>query len=186
LAAADVFRLSAQQLDAEGLGIYPDLARLAQVAPLSMSQQAFTGRCKTLFEIWNRIPSGAVRRILEVAGHSRASIKELGSLKLLQALLNLTERLNAEHETVGSFAGAAKADDLTHRNPRLAGLFIANDLRLADAHELQEKIAIALEALGVDPGEVVGGYGKALDVLFDAVIDSVDTAFRALLTLSER
>lgn len=51
-------------------------------------------------------------------------------------------------------------------------MFIANDLRIADAHEVKDKVAVALKDLGIDPGEVADGYGRALDVLFDAVIDA--------------
>lgn len=186
LVADDVFKLSPDLLEAEGVGVYPELRRLGQVAPQNMSAQAFTARCKSLFEIWNRAPLGPLKRLLEAAGHSKASIEKLGSLKLLQALLNLVERLNAQHDSVGAFASAAEADDLTRRNPRLASLFIANDLRIADAHEVQDKMAVALKELGIDPGEVANGYGFALDVLFDGVIGAAASIVQELTALSKR
>ncbi len=80
---------------ANGWMAYPTLSRLAQVAPFDLSQQMFLARCKSLHEVWQRVPNGYLKSLLEGAGCPRTAVRDLGSLKLLQALLNVIERLNA-------------------------------------------------------------------------------------------
>jgi hypothetical protein len=56
--ASDLVGFSRAEIHANGWIAYPQLSRLAQVAPLDMSQQAFLSRCKSLHEIWQRVPDG--------------------------------------------------------------------------------------------------------------------------------
>jgi hypothetical protein len=181
-----IFKLSRDELRRNGWLAYPELCRLGQVAPLAMTQQAFLARCKSLFELLNRLPTGLLRQVLEAAGHRPDSVKSLGSLKLLQALLNQLLRMNNHLERANAFIGGADAEDLKQRNADLAGLFISNDLRLADAHDIQEGLPAALNALGLDQAELNQGYGRALDVVFDAAILGVTAISDALIGLSRR
>ena len=136
-----------------------------------MTEQAFLSRCKSIHEIWQKIPNAYLRNLLVHAGHPRAEIKNLGSLKLLQALANVLERLNRDGESPDAFGAGADPDDLTHRNASLAPLFVNNDLRIADAHNAGETLA-HLENLEFDIASVNQGYGKALDHVFDGVISA--------------
>lgn len=61
LAAPEWVGLSKAELDAEGWLAYPQVRRLAHVAPLNMTQEAFLSRCKTLHEILQKIPKGRLR-----------------------------------------------------------------------------------------------------------------------------
>lgn len=165
----DIVGISRAEINANGWHHYPELARLAQVAPLDMTEQAFLSRCKNIYELWQKIPNACLRALLVHAGHDRAAIKGLGSLKLLQALTNVFERLNRDGESLDAFGAEADPADLVARNASLAPLFINNDLRIADAHNAGETLA-HLESLGVDIASVNQGYGKALDHVFDTVI----------------
>ena len=167
----DIVGISRAEINANGWHRYPELVRLAQVAPLNMTEQAFLSRCKSIHEIWQRIPNAYLRNLLVHAGHSRAAIKELGSLKLLQALANVLERLSRDGESLDAFGAGAEPDDLTHRNESLAPLFVNNELRIADAHDAGETLS-HLEKLGFDIASVNQGYGKALDHVLDGVISA--------------
>lgn len=178
-----IFGLSGAEMTANGWLRYPVLSRMGQVAPLDMSEQAFLARCKSIHELWQRLPNGLVRQILLAAGYTRADLKDLGSLKLLQGLLNVLERLNREHETVDAFGAAAEAGGAARRNDRLASLFGAHQLRIADAHETAVDVQAALQALGFDRAGLNEGYGRALDHVFDSVIaafEVIKSEFSAL------
>ena len=101
--ATEIVDFSRAELRDNGWLKYPKLSHLAQVAPLSMTEQVFLSRCKNIHELWQRIPNGFLRNIVISAGHARSDVKNLGSLKLLQALLNIVERLNAEGERADAF-----------------------------------------------------------------------------------
>ena len=172
-AATEIVGLSRVEMRANGWLNYPELSSLAQVAPLSMTEQAFLSRCKNIHELWQRIPNGFLRNLLVSAGHTRSDIKikTPGSLKLLQALLNIVERLNAEGERADAFGTGAEPEDLTTENGALATLFVNNDLRIADAHDTGGVLR-SLETLGFDTAALNQGYGLALDHVFDGVIDA--------------
>ena len=171
--AVEIVKFSHAELRANGWMAYPELSRIAQVAPLGMTQQAFLSRCKSVYELWQRIPNGFLRCLTERAGHKREDLKKanLGSGKLLQALSNIAERLNAEGDRADAFGTAPEPGDLTNRNPALAPLFVNNDLRIADAHDAGG-VFRSLEALGFDVAALNQGYGRALDHVLDGVIGS--------------
>jgi hypothetical protein len=183
--AFDLTKISRVELRANGWVAYPKLSRLAQVAPLSMSQQAFLARCKSLHEFSQGIPNGYLRDLLTNAGVPRAKIKSLGSLKLFQGLLNIVQDLNSERERSDAFASAAEPEGWEKQNDGLAGLFVANDLRIADAHEVHGRLD-RLVALDFDLAEVNAGYGTALDRVFDRVIDAFSLICSEIKILLER
>ena len=167
--ADQIVGFSRAELNANGWLNYPALCQLAQVAPLSMTEQAFLARCKNIHELWQRIPNGFLRKLVVQAGHTSSSIVNRGSLKLLQTLLNIVERLNSDGEFVGAFGSGASSDDLTRQNSALSALFTNNDLRNADAHDSGDVLR-CLQTLGFDIAAVNQGYGRALDHVFDGVI----------------
>ncbi len=170
-AATKIVGLSRAELRANHWLNHPELSRLAQVAPLSMTEQAFLARCKNLHELWQRIPDSFLRNLLEGAGHTRSDIKNLRSLKLLQGLLNIVERLNVEGERADAFGTGAEPEDLTIENGALAALFVNNKLRIADAHDTGGVLR-SLETLGFDTAALNQGYGLALDHVFDGMINA--------------
>ncbi len=167
----DIVNFSRAELRANGWHSYPELTRLAQVAPLDMTEQAFLSRCKSIHEIWQQIPNAYLRRLVVQAGHAGGNVKDFASLRLLQAVTNILERLNRDGENSEAFVAGAEDADLRTRNAALAPLFINNELRKADAHHAGDTLAL-LEQLNFDVAAVNQGYGRALDHVFDGVIDS--------------
>lgn len=178
--AAELTGFDRAEVVANGWMAYPTLSRLAQFAPLDMSQQMFLARCKSLHEVWQRVPNGYLKSLLEGAGCSRAAVRDLGSLKLLQALLNVIERLNAHEEASDAFASGTEPEGWRDRSEAMAPLFLNNDLRIADAHETVEQCLATLQRLGFDTANVNAGYGRALDFVMDGVIDALETVAAAI------
>ena len=168
--ADEISGFSRAELDANGWLNYPELCHLAQVAPLDITEQAFLSRCKNIHELWQRIPNGFLRTLIMRAGHTHSDIKKLGSLKLLQALSNIVERLNTHGEYLDAFGTGAAPDDLTAQNIAFVALFVNYDLRIADAHSAGAVLR-SLEKLGFDVAALNQGYGRALDHAFDCVIE---------------
>jgi hypothetical protein len=163
------------ELVANGWQCYPVLSRLAQVAPLDMTQQMFLARCKSLHEVWQSVPNGYLKSLLKYAGCPSSTVKDLGSIKLLQAILNIVEGLNANEEDADAFASHQEPEGWNDRNEAMAPLFLTNDLRIADAHEAIGGCLITLQQLGFDTANVNAGYGRALDFVMDGVINSLET-----------
>lgn len=184
--AVELTSFDRAEVSANGWLAYPALSRLAQVAPLDMTQQMFLARCKSLHEVWQRIPNGYLRSLLERAGCPRAAVKDLASLKLLQALLNVIQRLNAHEEASDAFASAAEPEGWMDSSEAMAPLFLNNDLRIADAHETMEKCLTTLQRLGFDTANVNAGYGRALDFVMDGVITALGTVATAIEGLLRR
>jgi hypothetical protein len=123
---------------------------------------------------------------LEKAGCRRESTKQLGSLKLLQALLNIITRLNLNEEFSDAFQSEAEPEEWGNRNDAMAALFLNNDLRIADAHEVEQCIK-TLQNLGFDTANINRGYGHALDFVMDGVIASLACCdYRPLGTVTNR
>ena len=182
---AAVFGIRRAELQANGWLNQPEIRRLAQVSPLDMTEQAFLARCKSIHELWQRIPNGFLRKLVAGAGHARTAIKDLGSLKLLQALANILQRLNANAEEVDAFGTDAQTDDLTARNSAISPLFVNNDLRIADAHGAGG-VPQSLVALGFDIAALQEGYGRAMDHVFDEVIGAFSHINAELSALLDR
>lgn len=177
------------EVAANGWMAYPALCRLGEVAPLDMTQQAFLARCKSIHEVWQRVPNGYLKSLLEQAGCPRSQVRDLGSLKLLQALLNVVETLNKQEEADDAFTSDREPEGWRRRNEAMAPLFLNNDLRIADAHETMEQCLVALQNLGFDTANVNDGYGLALDFVMDGVIDAlgrIAAAIERILEYGER
>ncbi|CAM9870362.1 unnamed protein product [Ectocarpus sp. 12 AP-2014] len=184
--ASELTGFNQAEIAASGWMAYPVLGRLAQVAPLDMTQQAFLARCKSIHEVWQRVPNGYLKSLLEHAGCPRSGVRTLASLKLLQALLNVVETLNEQEEASDAFASDREPEDWGKRNEAMAPLFLNNDLRIADAHETMEQSLVTLQNLGFDTANVNAGYGRALDFVMDGVIDVLHRIACAIEELLER
>ncbi|MDO8768668.1 MAG: hypothetical protein Q7K57_08190 [Burkholderiaceae bacterium] len=174
----EIVGLDRVELRRNGWHAYPRLQRLAQVAPLQMSEQAMLARCKSVHELWQAVPNGFLKQMLRGAGCSAATLAGLGSLKLIQGMLNILQRLDAEQEDATAFASAAEPEDWNAKNPAFAALFVLNDLRIADAHEAFADAIARLQDLGFDTASLQQGHGRA----FDFVLDGVISAFKYLNT----
>ena len=171
-AGNNISGFSRADLEYEGWDAHPKLARLAQVAPLDMSQQTFLSRCKNLHEIWQQISNDFLRKLLRKAGCPKEALKGFKSLKLLEGLLNVLQSLNANEEPPDSFPSDSEPEGWKERNDSMAPLFLNYDLRNADAHDEPDEVDRILEELGVDTASLNDGYGRALDTVYDVVINT--------------
>jgi hypothetical protein len=170
------------EVEANGLHNYRMLCRLAQAAPLEMTQAAFLARCKTLNEILQKaLPNVHLKALLRVAGCTKDDLGKLGSLKLLQGVANILDWLIQTQEDVSSFDGSAAAIDWRAENEVMSPLFITYDLRNADAHVGGGEWLLRLEQLGFDTAQINDGFGRALDFVLDRVIESL-RLINAMLT----
>lgn len=170
--AQDLTGFVRTELHANGWLHYPQLAKLAQVTPLAMTEQAFLARCKSTHEIWQRLPNGFLKQILQAAGVPRRSIADRGTLKLLESLLNILQRLDAHDEAPDAFRSDHEPEGWNSRNDNMGMLFVANDLRIADAHDAIGESLQRLQARGFDLAALHDGHGRALDFVLDGVIDA--------------
>lgn len=169
----DLVALNGSDIRVNGWLNYPNLIRLAQVAPLDMSEQMFLARCKGLHELYQRIPAGFLKMLLIKSGCPKEEVSSLASIKLLQSLLNVVWQLNSQEESIDSFVSLISHDEWNRQNESMAPLFLNNDLRIADAHESMGRCLETLRTLGFDTANINEGYGRALDFVMDRVIDSL-------------
>lgn len=170
--ADDLTGFRRTEINANGWLHYPQLSKLAQVAPLSMSQQDFLARCKSIHELWQRLPNGFLKQVLQAAGVPRKKISDLGSLKLLQGLLNILQQLDFNDEAPDAFTSEREPEAWDSRNEAIAMLFVTNQLRIGDAHDTVSEVLETLQDRGFDTASLHQGHGRALDFVIDGVIKS--------------
>ncbi len=176
---------SGKEIAANGWLHYPQLSKLAQVAPLEMTQQAFLARCKSMHEIWQKLPDGFLRKVLEKMGVPKKAIATLGKLKLLQCLLNLLTRYNDNLEAPDALKRADEPEGWNVKNNDIAMLFVTYDLRIADAHDAVDKIQ-RLQDQNFDTATLHQGHGRALDFVMDGVIKAFSEINRPLSEILAR
>ena len=183
---SDLIEYTLEEFKNEGIRNYPLISKLSQVAPLKMYEQDFLSRCKTLHEVISNIKTSYLKKILIECGCDKSKIGKLGSLKLLQILVNILESLNNNHENIYALKNSAEYTDWSARNSNLAALFINNDLRQSYAHEKIGKTVEILEQIGFDSKKVNNGYGAALDFIFDEVIIAIKLINSNVINILER
>ncbi|QWT22081.1 hypothetical protein KPL74_08750 [Bacillus sp. NP157] len=172
--AKDISNLSRARVRADGWGDDRMLRRLARVAPVDLDEQAFLARCKVLHERVQAIPKGVLKRILRAMGVPPEAMRDLGSLKLLQALTNVVRQKNRDLESVAdALPTEVIPDGWNEQNDMLAPLFVLNDLRIADAHVTPGDALVHLRRLGFDLAGVNDGHGVAFDLVLDKTVESL-------------
>lgn len=184
--AVELLGFSRHAVEAEGWLNYPQVTKLAQVASLDMTQQGFLARCKSVHEIWQKLPDGFLKQILEAMGVPRKSIASLGTLKLLQGLLNILARFDQNCEALDALKSKDEPDGWNAKNDDIAMLFVNYDLRIADAHDSVSKIVERLQDQGFDTATLHQGHGRALDFVLDGVISSFAAINRPLSRILAR
>nr|QIM10407.1 hypothetical protein PlAlph_2990 [uncultured Alphaproteobacteria bacterium] len=169
--AEDIIRISKKNLDYYGWFSDEKLFRMAKVAPLNMSKDDFLSRCKTVNELFNQIPIGPLRDIILSTSISSSQIKNFGSIKLIHGIKNILDYLVSNHLKISDFKDYPNELKLKEENPSTLGLFILNDLRQIDAHDKSNNPLDDMEKLGFDRSICRQGYGKALDFMYDKIID---------------
>ncbi len=153
----------------------PEMVKpITRHVPLDLQIDDFLDRC---VDLNNLIVEGLgerdLRQIVRAVGVPADETKGLRALKLLDMVTRLAQ---VSHATGLSFSDEAAAiwgrlkDEGTQPERPLEYLFALYDMRIIASHgvgERQQKLAASLERFGIEPGSVAGGYGQALDTIYD-------------------
>ena len=183
--AVDFVHLDRGQLDYEGWWTGRAVEPITRHIPNELTQDEFLGRCSTLYQLVGEgLSERRLRSLLEGLGVAPDSIAALGSIKLLGCLTGLAERsvdrglaLNSQslHDSVTQPISSSALD-------RLVAL---NELRQLSDHragsDAETKLTDALDAFGLDPASFAGGWGLALDALYDGVADTLEMVAATLM-----
>lgn len=161
--------------------------------PMTMPRDAFLDRCLDLDKLAiESLAERHFRPLVRGIGTPEDNIDSFRGLKLLNRLTCLAQVANAGGLSLAT-AGQEIVDryDRDGTNPAqpLSRLFALSDLRQIKGHRKQEIDALvdkALARFGIDARAVAGGWGAALDTVYDGVIDdltSVNKTFKNALEL---
>jgi len=178
--AVEIGGLSESDIKYKGWWTFPELGRLGNVAPLTMTYQQFLARCKDIFAVFEGLKSGPLRSLLRTLGVPKDQIKEEG-IKLSAFLCQLATIAKKENWSLIDDAGeVVKNWDKDSRLDFYKPLFALNGLRLADAHALSVGDPTAqssnLKVFGIDLDKFKTGWGFALDHVYDAIAKSLQDA----------
>ncbi len=178
--AEEIGGLSEAEIHYKGWWTFPELGRLGNVAPLTMTYQQFLARCKDIFAVFEGLKSGPLRSLLRRLGIPKDHIKEEG-LKLSAFLCQLATIAKKEHwSLIGDAEEVVKNWDKDARLDFYKPIFALNGLRLADAHVLSVGDPTAqasnLKVFDIEPDKSKTGWGLALDRVYDEIAKSLQDA----------
>ncbi len=178
--ADEIGGLSESEINYKGWWTFPELGRLGNVAPLTMTYQQFLARCKDIFAVFEGLKSGPLRSLLRRLGIPKDQIKEEG-LKLSAFFCQLATIAKKEHwGLIGDAEEVVKNWDKDARLDFYRPIFALNGLRLADAHALSvgdpTSQAPNLKVFDIEPDKFKTGWGLALDRVYDEIAKSLQDA----------
>jgi hypothetical protein len=166
--------LDRADLDYQGWWNGPNVEPVTRHYPLALSREGFLARCIALNKLLiEPLSEARLRKMAHTIGVPAADMKEFGALKLLDRIVCLAQVSVASGLSLWD-AGAElvarlKADGTEPVRP-LDHLFALSDMRNIAAHrkpDADNKLDVALRRFGIEPAAVAGGYGEALDALYD-------------------
>jgi hypothetical protein len=178
--ADEIGGLCESEINYKGWWTFPELGRLVNVAPLTMTYQQFLVRCKDIFAVFEKLKAGPLRSLLLRLGVPKDQIKEEG-IKLSAFLCQLATIAKKEHwGLIGDAAEVVKNWDKDARLDFYKPIFALNGLRLAAAHALSVGDPTAqasnLKVFNIEPNKFKTGWGLALDRVYDEVAKSLQDA----------
>ena len=149
---------------------------------MTMTRERFSDRCMHIFKFLERLKAGPLRDLLCQLGFSKEDLKVLGDVGALRYLGTLCQLavIAIEHglHLVTDFAAIKARWDKDVRLPSLAPIFAVQKLRISYGHHAGEagaaEFAAGARALRINPAEMAGGWGLAMDAVYDQVIRSMD------------
>lgn len=162
---------------------FPEAIRpLYAVAPLNSTRQQFLERAVSLFKLLELLKPAPLKSLLRQLGISKDEIKDIGSLKLIACLCQLTKIAKEQRYSLfEDFDDIIHLRDKKHELPELCSLFALSGLRINQAHtpgkEREAKIQANATHMGIDVTETSSGWGYAIDKLYDRLAtDLLDIA----------
>jgi hypothetical protein len=175
-APEDFVSLRRAALDYYGWWTFEHTEPISRHVPLSSSIDSLLERCVALDKlIVEGLSEAKLRKLLHVIGASPESIANFGSLKLLDCIVRMAQvaistglRLSKDGKRIWD----RLAQEATKPPQPISQLFALYDLRVLKAHKIDGQHRKAMEELkrfGISAGEEVGGYGKIMDKIYDAL-----------------
>jgi hypothetical protein len=179
--ADEIGGLSESEISYRGWWTFPELGRLGNVAPLTMTYQQFLARCKDIFAVFERLKSGPLRSLLRRLGIPQDQIRKEEGLKLSAFLCQLATIAKREDwGLIGDAEEVVKKWDKDARLDFYKPIFALNGIRLADAHALSVGDPTAqasnLKVFDIEPDKFKTGWGLALDRVYDEIAKSLQDA----------
>ena len=169
-------KLDRKKLDYYGWWSPAPVIPITRHVPLDMDRPAFLQRCVALNNLLTEgIGQPALRKVLEALKIPTRDHAGWKGLKLLNEVICLAQVARAtglsligEPELVRD---ALKADGTDPSQP-IASLFALYDLRLVGAHtssDVDRELRNGLQRFGVEAEDFVGGFGRTMDQVYDAI-----------------
>lgn len=176
--ATDIATPTPRDIEYHGWWTLPEFRPLGHVAPQEMPRAAFLQRAAALYAPLERIREKPLRQIAIAIGVDENTIKDYRSLKLLGLLAQLAS--TAAEAGLPLHSGASAVISRWDRGallPELRPLFALNDLRQLGSHitsgDGDAKLRNALAVFDLDLGTLTGGWGAALDRVYDRFGDAL-------------
>jgi hypothetical protein len=178
----DLVGLDRADLDYRGWWNDPHVEPVTRHYPLDLSQDEFLARCLALDKLLiEPLSEARLRKMVRTIGVPPSRMDDFRGLKLLDRLICLAQVAVASGlplwESGSEVATRLEADGTKPARP-LDHLFALSDLRTIAAHrkgDAEARLAEALRRFGIDPATTAGGYGAALDMIYDKLAEQIAT-----------
>lgn len=170
------------KVDYSGWWKFEGLKPFGNVIPLAMARPTFLERCKTLFSVFDDLQQAPLRKMAIVLGLDKDLLIGFKSMKLLSCICQLAHLgIDAGFNIIDDSAAiVANWTPTTPVPQELESLFAVQVLRVSGAHNLSKdkkaEYLAALQTFGIKEKQCAGGWGLALDKVYDRLIDD----FKAL------
>jgi hypothetical protein len=175
---ADVGQLDPEVIDYSGWWTNPELQPLGYIALENMSLSNLLNRCKNIFNLLQRWQKAPLLQIAVSMGIKKGDLASFGSVKLIATVCQLAQiAKDSGLNLVTDRLLIAPTWDTKTELAVLTPIFKLNGIRIMEAHSLSgglsPELVEAFTAFGIDPQQHIGGWGLALDTIFDKTIDSL-------------
>ena len=163
-------------LEYSGWWNFEETEAISRHVPLNCSLDMFLDRCLSLHKlIVEGLSEAKLRKLLNAIGVPHDSIAELGTLKLLDCTVRMTQVANATGLRLsddGKRIWDRLEQDGTNPARPIPYLFALHDIRIIKAHKAADQNRELIEELkrfDVAMGQEAAGYGRILDRMYDAL-----------------
>lgn len=152
---------------------------LTNVVRLTANRDEFLNRAVSLFKLLELLKPAPLRNTLLEIGIPREQMKDLATLRLLATLCQFVAQAK-EHgfDPIADAEHVVPSLDVARPLPVFKRIFALNSLRVAAAHnpgnDKERKISDAAMAFGIDIAAMAGGWGCAIDCMYDGLAADLD------------
>lgn len=171
----DIISLDEEYIEYTGWSDFPEFKAIAQHIDLkSFSREQFISRCKKLYILLGEnLKLAPFRKIADMMGFTVSEIKELGSIKLLEHIIDCLKIVEERGLHLIRDKEIPIEEVLANKNSNLLwGLSALNSIRQLDAHKTNDtkaRLHKALINLGIHPNSISNNYADACWQVYDSI-----------------